>query len=186
MVQRTKFLKGKHVYLRPLLAEDAEGDYLQWFNDEDICRGNSHHVVPHTKEKILDYIRHAHTTREEFILAIALNENGKHIGNVAFQNINPVYHSADLTIIIGDKSVWGMGYGKESAALLVNHGFNAMNLHRISCATFATNIAMKKLAFSLGMKEEGCRIEAAYKDGNYIDVIEFGILKTDYETLRKK
>jgi hypothetical protein len=31
------------------------------------------------------------------------------------------------------------------------------------------------------MKEEGRRIEAAYKDGKYIDIIEYGILKSDYE-----
>ena len=186
MVQRTGFLKGRHIYLRPLVAEDAEGDYLQWFNDEEICRGNSHHVIPHTKEKILDYIRHARTTSEEFILAIALNETGKHIGNVAFQGIDLVYRSADLTIIIGDKSAWGKGIGMEAAGLLLNHGFNTMNLHRISCATFDSNTAMKRLALSLGMKEEGRRREAAYKDGKYVDVIEFGILKDDYDKMRER
>ena len=186
MVQKTGFLKGRHLYLRPLLAEDADGDYLQWFNDEEICRGNSHHVIPHTKEKILDYIRHAHATSDEFILAIALNENGKHIGNIALQAIDLVYRSADLTIIIGDTSAWGKGYGAEAAGLLVNHGFNAMNLHRISCATFDTNTAMKKLALSLGMREEGRRREAAYKDGKYVDVIEFGMIKPDYDKNRTK
>jgi len=186
MVQKTRFLKGRNIFLRPLLADDVEGDYLQWFNDEEICRGNSHHVIPHTKEKILNYIRHAQTTSNEFILAIALNENGKHVGNIALQNIDLVYRSADLTIIIGDRSSWGKGYGSEAAGLLVNHGFNAMNLHRISCATFDTNIAMKKLALALGMKEEGRRLEAAYKEGKYVDVIEFGMVKLDYEKQRKK
>jgi RimJ/RimL family protein N-acetyltransferase len=69
----------------------------------------------------------------------------------------------------------------DAASLLLHHGFNTMNLHRISCATFETNLAMKKLALALGMKEEGRRIEAAYKDGNYVDIIEYGILKSDFE-----
>jgi|APFre7841882724_1041349.scaffolds.fasta_scaffold35743_2 RimJ/RimL family protein N-acetyltransferase len=181
MVKKTGFLKGKSIYLRPLLEEDAEGEYLHWFNDDEVCRGNSHHVIPYTKEKILGYIRHARESTDEFILAIALNENGKHIGNIAFQEINHIYRSADLTIIIGDKSAWGKGYGFDAAGLLLRHGFNTMNLHRISCATFDTNPAMKKLALSLGMKEEGRRIEAAYKDGNYVDIIEYGILKSDFE-----
>jgi [ribosomal protein S5]-alanine N-acetyltransferase len=181
MVQKTGFLKGKNIYLRPLMAEDAEGEYLKWFNDEEVCRGNSHHVLPHTKEKIQDYIRHTRETTNEFILAIALNANGKHIGNIAFQDINQVYRSADLTIIIGEKTAWGKGYGLEAASLLLYHAFNTMNLHRISCATFETNIAMQKLALSLGMKEEGRRIQAAYKDGKYIDIIEFGIIKPEYE-----
>jgi len=181
MVHKTNFLKGKRLCLRPLLEEDAEGEYLQWFNDEVVCRANSHHVHPHTREKILKYIRNAQESTNEFILAIALNENGNHIGNIALQDINQIYRSADLTIIIGDKSSWGKGYGLEAADLLLHHGFNVMNFHRISCATFDTNTAMKKLALALGMKEEGRRIQAAYKDGNYIDVIEFGMVKSDYE-----
>ena len=181
MVQKTGFLKGQRLYLRALLEEDAEGEYLQWFNDEEVCQGNSHHVIPHTKEKILEYIRHAQQSTDEFILAIVLNENGKHIGNIAFQSIDTIYRSADLTIIIGDKTAWGKGYGFEAASLLLHHGFNSMNLHRISCATYDTNQAMKKIALALKMKEEGRRIQAAYKDGKYIDVIEYGILKSDYE-----
>jgi len=186
MVQKAGFLKGKNIYLRPLIDEDAEGDYHLWFNDEEVCRGNSHHVLPHTKEKTRNYIRHARETTDEFILAIALNDTGKHIGNIAFQEINPVYRSADLTILIGDRSVWGKGYGLEAADLLLRHGFFTMNLHRISCATFDTNTAMKKIALSLGMKEEGRRVQAAYKDGKYIDVVEFGMLKSDYEQKTKK
>lgn len=175
------FLNGRRIYLRSLFDEDAEGEYLKWFNDEEVCHGNSHHIFPHSKRKILEYIRHSHQTNDEFILAIVLKSNDKHLGNIAFQNIDYIYRSADLTIILGDKSIWGNGYGGEASKLLVHHGFFSMNLHRISCATFETNVAMKKLALSLGMKEEGRRCEAAYKNGKYIDIIEYGILKKTYE-----
>jgi RimJ/RimL family protein N-acetyltransferase len=181
MKSQPAFLMGEHIYLRPLIDEDIEGEYLNWFNDEEVCKGNSHHVFPQTKRKIQEYINHSHQTDDEFILAIVLKSNDKHIGNIAFQDIHQIYRSADLTIIIGDKSAWGKGYGLEAAGLLLQHGFNAMNLHRISCATFDTNEAMKKLALALGMKEEGRRIEAAYKNGKYIDFVEYGILKSDYE-----
>jgi RimJ/RimL family protein N-acetyltransferase len=180
-VSNLAFLTSKRLYLRSLIDEDVEGEYLKWFNDEEVCHGNSHHVYPHTKSKIQEYIHHSHQTDDEFILAIVLKTNDRHIGNIALQDINRIYRSADLTIIIGDKSAWGKGYGREAAELVLHHGFNTMNLHRISCATFDTNQAMKKLALVLGMKEEGRRIEAAYKNGKYIDFVEFGILKSDYE-----
>jgi [ribosomal protein S5]-alanine N-acetyltransferase len=175
------FLVGEHIYLRALVDEDVDGEYLAWFNDEEVCQGNSHHVYPHTRKKIQNNINHSHRTDEEFILAIVLKSNDKHIGNIAFQDIHQIYRSADLTILIGDKFAWGKGYGLEAANLLLHHGFNAMNLHRISCSTYDTNIAMKKLALSLGMNEEGRRIESAYKNGKYIDFVEYGILKSDYE-----
>ena len=41
---------------------------------------------------------------------------------------------------------------------------------------------MKRLAISLGMEKEGVRREAVYKDGKYLDIIEYGVLRRDYET----
>ena len=185
MRSQPPFLVGEHIYLRALVEEDADGEYINWFNDEEVCRGNSHHVFPHTRKKLLEYISHAHQTSSEFILAIVLKSSNKHIGNIAFQDIHQVYRCADLTIIIGEKSEWGKGYGLEAARLLLHHGFAAMNLHRISCATYETNEAMRKIALTLGMKEEGRRVEAAYKNGEYIDFVEYGILKSDYEAGNK-
>jgi ribosomal-protein-alanine N-acetyltransferase len=45
---------------------------------------------------------------------------------------------------------------------------------------------MKKLAAALGMKEEGRRREAAFKHAKYIDIIEFGVLREEYQALRKQ
>lgn len=86
-----------------------------------------------------------------------------------------VYHE-----LSGDKTCWGKGYGKEAARLICEHGFQALNLHRISCGTLDNNTAMSKLAESLGMVEEGRRRQAAYKHGRYVDIIEYGVLKSEY------
>jgi ribosomal-protein-alanine N-acetyltransferase len=174
------FLEGKRVYLRALVESDATGAYPGWFNDEEVCRGNGHHIFPYTAEAALAYIRHAAESRDNLILAIIRREDHHHIGNIALQGIHPVYHSANLSIVIGDKSAWGQGYAKEAMRLLCDHGFRALNLHRIACGTFEDNEAMKRLALSVGMQEEGRRRQAAFKQGRYLDVIEFGVLKNDY------
>ena len=178
---RVPFLKGEHLYLRSLIESDAQGPYVTWFNDEEVCRGNSHHVFPYTPEAALAYIRHAAQKRDELILAIVLSEDDQHIGNIALQNIHPIYRSAEFSIVIGDKTSWGKGYAKEAGRLLFDHGFAALNLNRIACGTFDDNEAMKKLALSLGMKEEGTRRQAGFKRGCYVDIIEYGVLKRDYD-----
>lgn len=177
----TPFLCGEHLYLRSLVEADAGAGYPDWLNDEVVCRGNSHHVFPYTRESALSYIRHAAETRSELILAIVLNEDHRHIGNIALQHIHPVNRSAELSVLIGDRSCWGKGYAKEAARLICDHGFSAMNLHRIGCGTFEDNTAMRRVALYLGMKEEGRRREAAFKQGKYIDVLEYGVLKPEYE-----
>ncbi len=177
------FLRGEHLYLRPLVATDAEGAYVSWFNDKEVCEGNSHHVFPYTTDAALSYIRYAGETRDSVILAIVLLEGDQHIGNIALQSINPVDRTAEFSIVIGDKTVWGKGYAKEAARLLFDHGFYSLNLHRIGCGTFQNNEAMKRLAAYLGMREEGLRREAVFKNGRYVNVIEYGVLRSEYTSL---
>jgi [ribosomal protein S5]-alanine N-acetyltransferase len=174
------FLHSKRLYLRHLLEEDANGPYLAWFNDDQVCYGNSHHVFPFTKEAAIAYIRESLTNRSDLVLAIIDAGSGTHIGNISLQQIHPVYHSAEFAIVIGDKAFWSKGYGLEAGKLICGHGFSRLNLHRIYCNTFDNNTAMKKLALSLGMAEEGRRKEAAYTQGSYLDVIEYGMTKEDY------
>jgi ribosomal-protein-alanine N-acetyltransferase len=177
----SSFITGERIYLRALVESDVLGPYPVWLNDAEVCRGNSHHVYPYTAEAALDYIRLSAQTRDTLILAIVLKEDGRHIGNIALQAIHPVYRSAELSILIGDRCEWGKGYAKEAARLLCDHAFGTLNLHRIACGTFDDNEAMKRLALSLGMTAEGRRRQAAFKRGRYMDVVEYGVLKNAYE-----
>jgi len=182
--EKIPFLTGERVYLRPLELGDCEGPYLDWFNDEEVCRGNRHHTFPYTPEKAREYVKMTRTSDEELVLAIVEKARDAHIGNIALQQIHPVYRSAEFSIVIGAKEAWGKGYGSEAGALLLDHGFSRLNLHRVGCGTFATNTAMQGLALSLGMKEEGRRRDAAFVAGKYVDVIEYGVLRDEYEKFR--
>ena len=175
------FLIGERLYLRPLLLSDAQGPYPQWFNDAEVCAGNSHHVFTYTPAVAEDYIRRVNESRDTLALAIVLIDADRHIGNIALQHIDWISRSAEFAIVIGDKEAWHKGYAIEGSRLLCGHGFSAMNLHRIACGTFDNNEPMKKLAYSLGMKEEGRRREAIFKDGRYLDVVEYGVLRTEFE-----
>ncbi len=180
-VSPTPFLVGEHIYLRALNDMDTDGPYVGWFNDHESCKGNSHHIFPYTKDLAITYINHANETHEHLILAIVSKEDDRHLGNIALQHIHPFYRSAEFSIIIGEKELWGQGIGKEAGRLICDHGFKAMNLNRIACGTFENNVAMQRLALYLGMVQEGVRRQAAFKDGEYLDVIEYGVLRHEYE-----
>ena len=174
------FLISKSIYLRGLEEQDLEGNYINWFNDEQVCQNNSHHVFPYFREKAIAYINWSRNDKDALVLAIIMRGNNQHIGNVALQNIDYFSRSAEFAIVIGEKSCWGKGYSKESSLLIVTHGFMEMNLNRIYCGTSVDNIPMQRLAVSLGMKEEGRREEALYKHGKYVDIIEYGALKDGF------
>lgn len=175
----TAMLTGERIILRPLRESDADGAYPGWLNDPETTAGNSHGVYPYTREQALEYIRMAQAARDVLALAVVVREGGVHIGNVALQGIHPLYRSAELAILLGERASRGRGYGLEAARLLCRHGFDALNLRRIGCGTFADNAAMIHLAEALGMSREGVRRQAAYKAGRYVDVIEFGLLRDE-------
>ena len=127
-------------------------------------------------EGALEYIRAVRARRDCLVLAVVLRDGDRHIGNISLQSIDPISRSAEFAIVMGDKATWGKGYGEEAGALIVAHGFRALNLHRIYCGTFESNQGMRKLAERLGMREEGRRRDAAFKDGEFVDVIEYGVL----------
>lgn len=179
------FLEGERIYLRALLQSDALGPYPAWFNDAEVCRGNSHHVFPYTVEDAEAYIRQVAGARDSLVLAIVIRDGDRHIGNIALQHIHPVYRSAEFSIVVGDRQAWGRGFAAEASRLLCDHGFMSMNLARIGCGTFEDNTAMRRLAAHLGMREEGLRRRAAFKAGRFVDVVEFGVLQDEYLALRQ-
>lgn len=177
---KNPFLTGERIYLRPLTFEDMDGNYIRWLNDADVCKNNSHHIFPYTRDLAQDYIKNAYVSKDKLILAVSLIENDLHVGNISLLRIDFMNQNAEFVILIGEKKYWGKGLSKEAAFLILKHGFDALNLHRIYCGTFHENTAMQKLAIYLGMKEEGVRREAFFKNGKFVDIIEFGVLKHEF------
>jgi RimJ/RimL family protein N-acetyltransferase len=110
------------------------------------------------------------------VLAVIDTNTEKHIGNISLQNINWIDRNAEIAFLLGEKDFWGKGVMLEAGQLLINHGFESLNLHKIYCGTSSDNSGMQKLAEKLKMEKEGIRKEALFKNGVYHDIIEFGIL----------
>ena len=179
------FLIGDVVYLRALEQEDLTGNYFQWFNDQDVCRFNSHGRSPNNPGRMSAYLERAYSDSSLAVFAIVFKENDAHVGNISLQDINLIDRSAEYAVVLGEKDYWGKGVAKEASDLILQHGFMTLNLHRIYCGTSVDNTGMQKLALYMGMKEEGRRREALFKNGCYIDLLEYGILVEEYIDLMR-
>lgn len=174
------FITGENINLRPLSQEDLAGNYINWFNDAEVCLYNSHHIYPYSQAEAIKYISTIQNNKNNLVLAITTKNGGEHIGNISLQKIDFVSRNAEYAIILGEKEYWGKGIAREASVLILKHGFEELNLHKIYCGTSENNKTMQKLASSLGMKEEGRRKEALYKTGKYVDIIEYGLLRKDF------
>lgn len=164
-------------FVRSLQESDLAGPYMSWFEDQDVCRYNAHGKFFKTAAYFRSFYESL-DSEDRIVWAICHNTDG-HIGNISLQGISSINRNAEFAILLGDKRHWGKGVAKMAGRKLVQHGFDKLNLERIYCGTAASNEAMKKLALTLGMVQEGCRRSHLYLDGGWVDVIEYGLLRRD-------
>ena len=170
------FLEDSFIYLKPLSLEHLTQTYVDWFNNPSICKYNSHHRFANSFAKTQDYIEMAIRSKENLILAIHHKTSHQHIGNISLQNINFIDSNAELAILIGESSHHSKGIGYQAAKLIIQHGFTALNLHRIYCGTSIENIPMQKLASKLNFQQEGISKQALFKNSHFIDIIHYGYI----------
>jgi ribosomal-protein-alanine N-acetyltransferase len=74
----------------------------------------------------------------------------------------------------------GQGYATEAAKALIDYGFNELKLHRVQAIASSSNPKSWQVMERLGMKPEGRLREASFKDGDWHDLLYYGILKNEW------
>lgn len=177
---RHPFLVGKKLYLRALEAEDLEGDYFDWLNDKEVTRYMESGIFPNTREKMKSFLKLAQDPHENVIFAIVGKKTDKHIGNIRLGPISWVHRVSNFGIMIGDKKFWGKGYGSEATRLILRHGFERLNLHKVSLGVAADHKSAVASYKRVGFKVEGRAREQFCLDGKYHDCLYMGILRREF------
>ena len=169
---------SEEYFVRPLAEADVDGPYPGWFEDQEVCRYNSHGKFFKTHAYFQEFV--GALNREDRMVWAVCHVNDGHIGNVSLQQISFLNRTAEFAIILGDKRHWGRGVGLLVGRALLRHGFRKLNLERIHCGTAATNEGMQKLALAMGLTLEGIRRRHLFLDGSRVDVLEYGILRDEF------
>jgi RimJ/RimL family protein N-acetyltransferase len=180
-----QMLKGKRVLLRPVKRADISY-FLKWFNDPEVIQYLTLYL-PMTEMSEEKFIEELGTTRAKsvvlFVIEVVEGDSTKPIGNCSLDEVDSKDHKAGFGMVIGEKDYWSKGYGTEAARLIINYGFQQLNLHRISSGAFAFNERSIKLHKKVGFREEGRLREAFFKNGQYHDLVLFGILREEWKVL---
>ena len=75
----------------------------------------------------------------------------------------------------------GLGYVTEGAMALMAYGFATLGLHRIYATTSNVNTSSWRVMERLGMRREGHLREAEFRDGEWIDVLIYGLLDKEWQ-----
>ena len=171
-----KKLVGEHIYLSPTSVEDAE-KYTKWLNDFETTDYIGQSTKIYTVENEKNFLENCSKKENGVTLGIIKLDNDELIGNCGLKDIDSIGRTATLGIFIGDKEERNKGYGAEAIKLLLDYGFNYLNLNEINLDVYSFNERAIKCYEKVGFKEYGRRRECIYLNGKYYDLISMDILK---------
>lgn len=111
---------------------------------------------------------------------IYFTQTGEFCGAGGFNGLDREHNKAEIGFWLYPE-FWGMGILKEVMPLLFKLGFENFNLNRIEGFVENTNRKCKSALEKINFRHEGTLKECEIKDGNYLDVDIYAILKKDWK-----
>ena len=170
-------INGNRIYLSPINPDDYE-IYTKWLCDPEVNQniGSAHITYSLGKEKeLLETLANGDTN-----FSIIAKDTNKVIGSTNLFDINEVSRHCEVGIFIGDPDYRNNGYGYETLKVLMNFGFNQLNMNAIMLKVFSYNKRAIKCYEKVGFKHTGTIRQRTYLNGEYHDTLIMDILKSEF------
>ncbi len=173
---------GKRVRLRAAEPEDLPR-FAAWLNDPEVREGLSLFLPFSLREEQdwYDEMLKGPAAQHVLVIEIRKGETWVPVGTCGFHAIDWRNRFAELGIAIGEKGYWNQGYGTEVVRLLLEHGFQTLNLHRIFLRVFTNNPRAIRSYEKAGFVHEGRLRQSEFRHGEYVDVLIMSVLRPDWE-----
>jgi RimJ/RimL family protein N-acetyltransferase len=180
----TTFLRGPHLYLRPI--EDTDLPNIQRWNNDPETRQFMTGAEPFNATSARRWFDTVvcNPAKSDLVMAIVLNEHDRHIGYLGLHHIDWRDRNASTTTVIGEKDARGKGYAPEAKDLMVEYAFDTLGLHRLTCRVLSENTASIKSVIKSGFVEEGRDRESLFREGRWMDDVRFGLLAHEWRAKR--
>ena len=181
MAIQKPILNGEKVLLRPITADDAESMYSALFDEESMRLTGTQGTF--TLEQVQAHCTRIANADDRYDYAITLPEDpdATYIGEVVLNQLDEDNNSANFRIALANSTHFGKGYGSEATKLLIDFGFEQLNLHRIELEVYDFNPRAQRVYEKVGFVVEGIRRDVLLWDGKYQSGILMAMLRSDWE-----
>ena len=173
-----KNLENEEIYLSSIENENDISKMYYWINNKELVNFNSSFFPVHFKNHI-EWFENIIKDKSTVIFGIRKKEDNELIGTCQLHSINAIHRKAELQIRLELKNS-SKGYGKEALKILIDYGFNDLNLNKIYLNVFETNSRAISLYEKIGFQKEGILRKDIFLNGKYINVYVMSILSEEW------
>ncbi len=163
------------VTLRLFKENDIQDNYISWLNDPDVVKYSNQRFISHTKETSLSFLNSIKNSQAIF-LAITDRDTKEVFGTMTVY-FSLDHNTADIGIMLGDKSYWNKGLGAEAWQLLMDFLLKKLSIRKVTGGTLSCNTGMMRIFEKVGMIPDGIRIDQELLDGKPYDIVYFAKFK---------
>lgn len=176
---------GEKIYFKEFTEDNLYDErYHKWLRDISVVRGimRVEYLKPMQFSEIENYVKRLWSSNQDCLFAMYFKENNEFIGTLKIGAIDWQSKAADIGILIGNKDYWGKGICKDAVPTLCDYAFKYLNMRKLIGGALVTNVAMCKCFEHTGFKKEGTLRKQNFFEGEYIDLILYGIFKSEFYT----
>ncbi|MGE5223429.1 MAG: GNAT family N-acetyltransferase [Omnitrophica WOR_2 bacterium] len=181
--------RGKLVWLTEENPEVIAGYITRWNRDSEYWRlSTSDPSRMFSPQKVKEWIEKDMEKEPSniFNFAIRTLAEDRLIGFIGLDGVNWNHGDAFVGIGIGERELWGKGYGTDAMRIILGYAFRELNLHRLTLDVFEYNPRAVRSYEKAGFKVEGRARKMLHREGRRWDLIYMGILKEEWEHLEEK
>jgi RimJ/RimL family protein N-acetyltransferase len=138
---------GPRVILRPAVPEDDPW-FLRWSEDATVRRhflgsAQAGSMIPRLRGSTRQWVR------------VIATRGGRLLGWLELRDISWRRRSAELRVCLGEKDVWGRGYGTEAVRAALAHAFGQLGMREVYLRVAAWNLRAIRSYRKCGFAPEG-------------------------------
>jgi len=160
--------RGRKTIIRRKRLADAADEY-RWRSDPELAKFDASRPVStpfeaYERNWSFDY-RFTDMSGRSFAIE---DENGRHIGNIMYYNLDAARAEAEIGISIGEREYWSRGYGTDALNALIDALFQTGAVDRLYLHTLDWNTRAQRAFEKAGFTVCG----TSWRDGHTFIIME--------------
>jgi len=169
-------LESKRLYLRRISLDDAD-DLFRIRSDINVNKylGRDRNMLIDETIANINIVEEGINNEEGIRWGITLKPSARIIGSIGFWKLKKEHSRAEVGYDL-HPDYWNKGIMQEAMKVVLDFGFQKMNLHSVEANTDKDNLASHKVLTNNGFVKEAHFKENYYYNGMFIDSVIYSLI----------